>query len=133
MNFNNFSCLVFWDENVLIPPNLKVSQGAKCFNTPKFYITDFHIYNLNLRKTAVNGTVEFACLYVCMWVCISQVTPYYLKLYFGVGVLWKHLFLEYFCMMASISSIKKSLNQLLEILSKIISLCVKSEGKRTQA
>ena len=44
----------------------------------------------------------------------SQITPFYLKLYFAVGVFlycppifWKHLFLEHLCTMTSISSIEK--------------------------
>ena len=44
----------------------------------------------------------------------SQITPYYLKLYFAEGVFlyvppvfWKHLFLEHLCTMTSISSIEK--------------------------
>ena len=44
----------------------------------------------------------------------NQITPYYLKLYFAVSVFLyvppifrKHLFLEHFCTMTSISSIEK--------------------------
>ena len=46
--------------------------------------------------------------------CISQITPYYLKLYLAVGVLFisssnisKTLFLEHLCTMTSISSFEK--------------------------
>ena len=39
MNFDNFSCLIFGAQNVLIPPSANIPQEAKCYNTPKLYTT----------------------------------------------------------------------------------------------
>ena len=39
MNFNNFSCLTIWAQNVLIPPDQNMSQWEKCLNTPKLHTT----------------------------------------------------------------------------------------------
>ena len=37
MNFDNFSCLIFGGQNVLIVPSANIPQEAKYYNTPKLY------------------------------------------------------------------------------------------------
>ena len=42
MNYDNFSCLVFWTQNANTPKPKNI-PGAKCANTPKLYTTTVNV------------------------------------------------------------------------------------------
>ena len=56
MNCDNFSCLISWEQNVLIPSSLKYPRGAKCFNTFKSKI--LHLGKMFQYSQVVNYKVD---------------------------------------------------------------------------
>ena len=62
MNCNNFSYLIFWFQNVLIPPSPKISQGAKCVNTAKLYTTNLYYHHLCI--STINGRTLKPLVYI---------------------------------------------------------------------
>ena len=82
------------------------------FKLHKWYQIAQHTTHMNIQASNAQFSYSIFGFDVCAH--ISQITPYYLKLYFAVGVFLqvppifqKHLFLEHLSTMASISSIEK--------------------------
>ena len=56
MNCDNVSCLTFWAQNVSIPLDQNMSEGAKYFITCKLYTTDkFYHQKTILSDKKVRG------------------------------------------------------------------------------